>query len=886
MQTLQRLLGRVRAPFSCLLLSLATVFPLHAATYYFAWGGDDVNGDGSQLKPWQSVTKANSLMVAGNTLRFKRGDVWYLGNAAWNISGVHGTAPSPITIADWTDGSSTQLPVFAHMLRFNSGWTSIGSNVWRHALPPYTPMDCFKDGDRMQQVSGSSSVTATTQWAYDANYVYVYSTNDPATHLVEINADGFTLSADTISYITFQNLEFLGGRWISVGVSVPSDHITFDSCKVIRPGHWGLGFINGLGSSQRNTYSAVKNCYVDLTWETYLNSLTTSNDTNGITLESADHGLVQGNTVADFGHTSIALEGSTFCTVEKNVTYPKTVNYYRALEVFAGPQLPANDSEASTDNTIRQNMFMNQAQVASKLWGQRNKFYGNVFTGARQTVGFNHNTDEGQEADLLTTGETVRDNLIVNNTFYNTGKSNFIVNLYIDAKGGVVQQNTFANNLFVKWGQQSPSYGLQVTPNGSAGTDQLVKNNGFWNISSSEFCIYDAKAPIGSNNYQYTADQANSAITGYSGNVQMNPAFANEDPQYLDLDLQDSSPVGASGTDMRSQMGSGFVDYDGEPWASTPSIGAFQVTTGLVTNVVLSTNTYNAQTQWVGMKFTVGAQNISVTKLGRWVVSGNSAAHNVKLVVASTGVDVPGGATVVNTVGTAPGMFAYGALPAPVTLTAGVAYYLISEETAGGDAWYGYTSTLTTTADIAINSAVAYSGGVFTPYGTGGNAYGPVALKTLDAYNTQFATVQSLSSGFYNNSASWRGMEFTTGSSPVTVGYLGRWIRAGSTQSHTVKIVDAATGGDVTGASVVVPSAGTSDAFAYRRLATPVTLAANKAYYLVSQEFSGGDYWYGSGTVLNMTGVATINSAVYNDAGPYVLTNTGAHSFGPVGFKY
>src|SRR5258708_5490957 len=70
-------------------------------------------------------------------------------------------------------------------------------------------------------------------------------------------------------------------------------------------------------------------------------------------------------------------------------------------------------------------------------------------------------------------------------------------------------------------------------------------------------------------------------------------------------------------------------------------------------------------------------------------------------------------------------------------------------------------------------------------------------------------------------------------------------------------------------------------------LGTPVALAANTSYYVLSQEIVGGDWWYGSSTALTTTSVATINNAEYFDGTSYHMTgSTGAHSQGPVSFSY
>src|SRR5436309_6962322 len=61
----------------------------------------------------------------------------------------------------------------------------------------------------------------------------------------------------------------------------------------------------------------------------------------------------------------------------------------------------------------------------------------------------------------------------------------------------------------------------------------------------------------------------------------------------------------------------------------------------------------NNFTGWVGFEFTVGANPLTVSQLGRWDVAGNAATHTLKLADAATGADLSGGSVSVNTSGAA-----------------------------------------------------------------------------------------------------------------------------------------------------------------------------------------------------------------------------------------
>jgi hypothetical protein len=141
----------------------------------------------------------------------------------------------------------------------------------------------------------------------------------------------------------------------------------------------------------------------------------------------------------------------------------------------------------------------------------------------------------------------------------------------------------------------------------------------------------------------------------------------------------------------------------------------------------------NDYSGFVGMRIGVGASPITVTALGRIFVAGNSGTHIVKLVSAANGTDVPGGSVSLSMSGGVPGQFKYANLSSPVVLAAGATYYVASQETAGGDYWHNYDTTLTTTS-VATDLSTVYkmavnygSGGTpWTSYGTAGQTFGPV----------------------------------------------------------------------------------------------------------------------------------------------------------------
>jgi hypothetical protein len=115
--------------------------------------------------------------------------------------------------------------------------------------------------------------------------------------------------------------------------------------------------------------------------------------------------------------------------------------------------------------------------------------------------------------------------------------------------------------------------------------------------------------------------------------------------------------------------------------------------------------------------------------------------------------------------------------------------------------------------------------------------------------------------------AGWVGMNVVIGTSPLTVSSLGRICVAGNTGIHTVEFVNASTSTVVPGGSAQVKTSGcTPGQFVYTVLSPSITLQANTAYYLASQEFAAGDQWYNLGTV-SSTAVGVISNPVYSTDG-------------------
>ncbi len=147
--------------------------------------------------------------------------------------------------------------------------------------------------------------------------------------------------------------------------------------------------------------------------------------------------------------------------------------------------------------------------------------------------------------------------------------------------------------------------------------------------------------------------------------------------------------------------------YCGGPVGMKDGTGA-AIVTGVTAGTAVNTHSGFQWDGYVGMKFTTGANGLTVSQLGRYVVSGNTQTHDLKLVDAATATDVPNSVVTVATSGATAGTFAYAALSANVTLQANHTYLLLSHEGNGGsaDSWSsGSNTTVATTSAITDNAS-------------------------------------------------------------------------------------------------------------------------------------------------------------------------------------
>ena len=192
--------------------------------------GNDGNSGLSESAPVRTLARLASLGVrAGDTVRFRRGDVW----RETLVVPAAGTASAPVVLTTWGTGTR---PVISGSNLVTSSWSVWNGSIWRTPLVG-SPAAVFFDGVRGTRIDSRGALTADRQWAADGYYLYVYSSTNPGTRYrqpgIEIPVRPRVIDVDTRSYVHIVGLAAVHGNDPSTGgIRVnASEHVRLTDCR-------------------------------------------------------------------------------------------------------------------------------------------------------------------------------------------------------------------------------------------------------------------------------------------------------------------------------------------------------------------------------------------------------------------------------------------------------------------------------------------------------------------------------------------------------------------------------------------------------------------------------------------------------------------------------
>jgi hypothetical protein len=136
-----------------------------------------------------------------------------------------------------------------------------------------------------------------------------------------------------------------------------------------------------------------------------------------------------------------------------------------------------------------------------------------------------------------------------------------------------------------------------------------------------------------------------------------------------------------------------------------------------------------------GMAIEIGPVPLKIQTLGRYVDPQFTGLHEVRLIDGATLVELGHASVDVNSPKDNTG-FRYAPLvPADpnvpeIIVEAGGIYYVVSEESVGGDEFYDQDTTVQTRPEATVVSAIySDSPGLYVPVGAANQSYGPVSFQ-------------------------------------------------------------------------------------------------------------------------------------------------------------
>lgn len=176
-----------------------------------------------------------------------------------------------------------------------------------------------------------------------------------------------------------------------------------------------------------------------------------------------------------------------------------------------------------------------------------------------------------------------------------------------------------------------------------------------------------------------------------------------------------------------------------------------------------------------------------------------------------------------------------------------------------------------------------------------------IILTTLLAFSASAQDVQFSTIEFPGNvirsdiTGEVGGRFFNTSGTTVTITQLGRWVRSGNSQEHTITIYDYETS-EALGSVVVDCGAAPPNDFVWGTLPSPVVVPIGKHVAILSSEAAGGDSWhnaYGNPSAglpvaqvaPYLEDVGVLDSAWRSTGNPITYSGGYSLTYGPISFK-
>jgi len=508
------------------------------AIYYVnATDGDDAKDGLSEANAWKTIGKANSTLVAGDTVYIMNGT--YNETIAPTNSGTEG---NPITYAVYP-GHTATLTRYVTL----TGWTNYSGNVyyasfgasyysgvWEDDYETAGYYVCYWPQSSLEDVDGPGKYYRdTTELKV---YVWTKNGDDPSNHTMRMGKGKISSISDR-DYLIIDGLTF---KWAQKGIDwINCNHCIVRNLTIQYMAGMGI-FLDG-GSSyneiSNNTLWNIGGWYWD--------------EGDGINLsDGTHHNTIEYNNISIVAHNCITSYGGSGA----NAPHDNIIQYN---EVYDSGSSGLNCNVYPYDEIWRYNISYGHTGAGLQTDSSNNEFYYNIFY---------HNgylEDAGSPGISVYSTSTTDTN---NNKFYN--------NIIFDNKGAGIKMTNYgdgscSNNIFknnIIFDNQDSVYDAQIIFDGTAVMDSNVfAYNCIYRSDATKIRTYED----GVNTLTW---MESNYPNNFSNNLQQNPLFVDADNG--NFGLQADSPCIDAGTDVSLTS-----DYNGSlvPMGDgTPDIGAVE----------------------------------------------------------------------------------------------------------------------------------------------------------------------------------------------------------------------------------------------------------------------------------------------------------------------
>jgi len=548
-----------------------------ATDYYVSQvdGNDSYNGEyptfqGGSDGPWLTwdFVRVQSF-VLGDTIGFRRGGNWAIGNNdRWEITDS-GTEGNEITIYAYDSGAK---PIFDCEDEFNGKtWTEEvgeGTDIWS---TPFA-VDVYRvrlDGDDSYTPATAAEVNSSKylwHWNTTDDKLFVYSPQNPNSEYTNIkvtHANRRVFLFNGCNYIKIQDVEMRGGTYtFYCNATADESYITLENCDIYyfyngivfpkTPGGGGSinnGTIDGcdidakLNLISTSGYPSTERCCYDLIrWES-----------------EVDDWVVKNSTFAGGGHAHIMLKttGTPTQGVRNNIFEHNIFDGTGTIYVRAVSFDDVGDTDKLTGNIFRYNIEKN-TNIRSQIDGYRNEVYYNLIYDKVVSPATNH-TDDSEGFSMVG-----HENKFYNNVVYGIYNEGFYL-------GADAYSNLIKNNIFMDCGKGGDKTNICFYAISGIGANNVIEYNNFYDVGTSDVINYKGTVE--------TVAEADAGRSEFANNMSADPLFVNAGSK--NFHLQSGSPCRDAGVDVGLTE-----DYEGNivPQGIGFDMGAYEYLVGILSD--------------------------------------------------------------------------------------------------------------------------------------------------------------------------------------------------------------------------------------------------------------------------------------------------------------